>query len=790
MKKKHLAHWVLLTLFFCICLHFEAFGGPLPVSPVSEKGVAKVATRCPTFSWAQEQGASAYGLEVYELKYEQVPTRQEAITQWQPVISKRIPAPALSWTPTTDMCLEAGKRYVWFVNAEYENGTNEWSEGKVFETQKAPDLVGTMVEQEVRKYMESEGLDYWIAGTGLSGDTSLVEKKARDRAAAISGKDTGRNDSSRSQGLKPLAYEGYQNVFYGQNAGHDTTGDDEFCTFIGGSAGYSNGDSQGFANTYVGYASGLTNTGSDYNTFLGYMSGYYATGEQNTLVGALAGTGTYSHHFTGSRNVFAGYQSGYSTTSGHDNVFLGHASGYSNQNGDYDIFIGRGAGYHNTSGDSNVFIGYYGGYSNQDGFNNTFVGSYSGYYNQGGYLNTFLGSYSGLNNTSGFHNVFIGYSSGNSTTSGSYNTFLGSYSGTENTNGTNNLFAGYHSGFFNTSGHHNAFLGDSSGENNSYGYQNTFVGTFSGNRNTSGYNNVAIGYRAGYFNQIGHGNVFLGSYAGYNETGSNNLYIDNSDTINPLIYGDFYSDTLTVHGKLGINTKTPQADLDLNGGTLTVNGTDTSAGGSRLPKLAHIETGRFDAGWGGAGGGNLEFYSLGHSRAGQFRFVYGGGDFGQIQFIHYDGSNWTNYMTLTKDGHLNMLPDGSTVRAYCDGYSWHDSSSRQFKKEIRKLDSDKAFSAFTALEPVTYKYKGTDELRVGFIAEDVPELVATKDRKSLVAMDIVAVLTKVVQEQEKEIEARSAKIKALEKKIEAVSLRLQNFERACRIKNTIAMESH
>lgn len=39
---------------------------------------------------------------------------------------------------------------------------------------------------------------------------------------------------------------------------------------------------------------------------------------------------------------------------------------------------------------------------------------------------------------------------------------------------------------------------------------------------------------------------------------------------------------------------------------------------------------------------------------------------------------------------------------------------------------------------------------MGFIAEDVPDLVATPNRKSLSPMDIVAVLTKVVQEQQNE----------------------------------------
>jgi hypothetical protein len=37
---------------------------------------------------------------------------------------------------------------------------------------------------------------------------------------------------------------------------------------------------------------------------------------------------------------------------------------------------------------------------------------------------------------------------------------------------------------------------------------------------------------------------------------------------------------------------------------------------------------------------------------------------------------------------------------------------------------------------------------VGFIAEDVPDLVATPDRKGVASIDIVALLTKVVQQQQ------------------------------------------
>jgi hypothetical protein len=68
-----------------------------------------------------------------------------------------------------------------------------------------------------------------------------------------------------------------------------------------------------------------------------------------------------------------------------------------------------------------------------------------------------------------------------------------------------------------------------------------------------------------------------------------------------------------------------------------------------------------------------------------------------------------------------------------------------------------------------YSYKADrTERHVGFIAEEVPDLVATKDRKSLSPMDIVAVLTKVVQEQNKTIETQNARISNLERQVQVL----------------------
>jgi hypothetical protein len=74
--------------------------------------------------------------------------------------------------------------------------------------------------------------------------------------------------------------------------------------------------------------------------------------------------------------------------------------------------------------------------------------------------------------------------------------------------------------------------------------------------------------------------------------------------------------------------------------------------------------------------------------------------------------------------------------------------------------------ALEGLNPVKYNYKkNKEEARVGFIAEDVPELVAMNGRKSLATVDIIAVLTKVIQDQQKFIQKQEKINSRLQKKI-------------------------
>jgi hypothetical protein len=97
---------------------------------------------------------------------------------------------------------------------------------------------------------------------------------------------------------------------------------------------------------------------------------------------------------------------------------------------------------------------------------------------------------------------------------------------------------------------------------------------------------------------------------------------------------------------------------------------------------------------------------------------------------------------------------------------WQDASSRDYKENIQEITSIEAMKTLKGLQPVKYNFKRdpSKDLSVGFIAEDVPDLVATKDRKGLSPLEIVAVLTKVVQEQQALVAKLSERITELEKK--------------------------
>lgn len=114
---------------------------------------------------------------------------------------------------------------------------------------------------------------------------------------------------------------------------------------------------------------------------------------------------------------------------------------------------------------------------------------------------------------------------------------------------------------------------------------------------------------------------------------------------------------------------------------------------------------------------------------------------------------------------------------------WTNASSREYKTDIRKLSTQKAIDTLKQLDPVEFAYKtDSQEKHVGFIAEDAPELVASKDKKGMSSMDVVAVLTKVVQEQQELLREQREIAQEQEKTIGHLSDKVAELERRMKSK--------
>jgi hypothetical protein len=122
--------------------------------------------------------------------------------------------------------------------------------------------------------------------------------------------------------------------------------------------------------------------------------------------------------------------------------------------------------------------------------------------------------------------------------------------------------------------------------------------------------------------------------------------------------------------------------------------------------------------------------------------------------------------------------DTDTGGYLTSGGVWQGTSTRTSKENIEDLATEEAIDAFEKLNPVKFNYKKEKgEQYIGFIAEDVPELVVNKDRNAMNAMDVVAVLTKVVQEQQKNLKAQQKAMKEQRETISQLSKKVAELEK-------------
>lgn len=216
---------------------------------------------------------------------------------------------------------------------------------------------------------------------------------------------------------------------------------------------------------------------------------------------------------------------------------------------------------------SSLFLGQGAGLNDDGNNQNTAIGKNALGNNENGDHNTAIGSAALSLNTTGIDNTAIGTNSISQNTSGIYNTAIGAFSLSNNSTGTNNTANGTYALNLNTEGSRNTVNGFYALYNNTEGNENVVIGSDADSYNQTGSKNTIIGFQAGLLGYLHNksGNVFLGYQAGFIEPGSNLLYIENSMSTSPLIWGDFGNDIAAVHGKLGISTKAPTSKIDIEG---------------------------------------------------------------------------------------------------------------------------------------------------------------------------------------------------------------------------------
>ncbi|MDE2232963.1 MAG: hypothetical protein KGJ90_02415 [Patescibacteria group bacterium] len=254
----------------------------------------------------------------------------------------------------------------------------------------------------------------------------------------------------------------------------------------------------------------------------------------------------------GTTNLFLGYQSGFGITSGTYNLGLGYQSLYNAGRSTSQTALGYRSLYSDTGGTQSVAIGPASLFEIQNSTGNTVVGN------------------------SGFQNL------GHTNNASNYNTGLGSGVGASIYYGQNNLFAGYGAGYGNLTATYDTAnyvvaLGNSALNNIINTSYAVALGPYAGFSSTHGNNSLYLGAFSGYANILGANNLFLGDSAGFRETGSNKLYISNSSTSSPLVYGDFAGDSLRVNGQLSSSGNIVGYGNATLSGNLSVNGTGTSS---------------------------------------------------------------------------------------------------------------------------------------------------------------------------------------------------------------------
>ena len=433
------------------------------------------------------------------------------------------------------------------------------------------------------------------------------------------------------------------------------------------------------------------------------------------------------------------------------------------------ITLGRGL---NGNTDSNIAIGKDVLRSVTGGSYLTAVGHEALNSNTTGYNNTAIGSAALKANTSGLANTSIGSNSLQSNTTANFVTAVGNHALRYNTTGGNNTAVGSGALEFNTTGELNSALGYDALKNNTTGSRNTSTGVNALVDNTTGSENTATGFGALLRNTTGSRNTATGQYAlALNTTGDDNTAFGHS-ALYPNTTG--YKNTAVGQGALK-NNSTGFENSALGEGTLANNTTGKYNSAFGRESLHNSNGDNNTAiGWRAGfqtGSNNTSVgWQAGYTAGTNNTAIGSGADF---------GANLTNATAIGYQANAsasNSIRLGNASVTVIGGQvAWTAASDSRIKKNI--VNSTYGLATVLKLRPVEYNLTSNDLKQVGFIAQEVqklvPEVVTGKEGDlskgeilGITYSNLVPVLTKAIQEQQKQIEDQNAKIAAQQKQIE------------------------
>jgi len=261
--------------------------------------------------------------------------------------------------------------------------------------------------------------------------------------------------------------------------------------------------------TIDGVALGDTTSLGSGNFKIGTSAGasFGAGSDRNTVVGSAAMSAT-SSLLANDDCVAVGYEAGKTAVNSSGNVFVGSTAGETSEYNTNCTYIGRSSGQ------------YHKGTLLNGASNNVGVGAFS-----------LRGADDGAD--TGDDCVAVGFNALGQYTSNTNCIALGSNSQAKAASGSANISIGYNSMY--------------DGSSVPSGSNNIALGSESLKVAVGAYGNICIGTNTGYALVSGALNIMIGYEAGKAETGSNKLYIENSSSATPLIYGEFDNDKVQIN---------------------------------------------------------------------------------------------------------------------------------------------------------------------------------------------------------------------------------------------------